>query len=166
MTALWVEPASGVLPLDPSDLRRGLRLVEADRRRRVDGTGSLQGTEPWGSEPWGTDAVPVPDWRSGAAHRRRASLEVRRRRTLLAVLGLLLVALALPLSGTGGSSHATGSAPVETGVAGLYTVKSGDTLWSIAERADPSADPRPLVAELAKEIGSDTVVPGERLAVP
>ena len=82
------------------------------------------------------------------------------------MIGLLLVALALPLSGTGGRSHAIGSARVETLAKGEYTVQPGDTLWTIAERADPSADPRPLVAQLAQQTGSDTVHPGERIALP
>ncbi len=97
---------------------------------------------------------------------RRTSPEVRRRRTLVAVIGLALIALALPLSGTGGRSHATGSASVEIGAKTVYTVQQGDSLWSIAERVQPTADPRPLVAELAKETGSDSVVPGERIAIP
>lgn len=91
---------------------------------------------------------------------------VRRRRLLLAVIAVLSVALALPLSGTGGRSHATGSAPAGNGHPFEYTVRPGDTLWSIATRADPTGDPRPLVAELAAQVGSDTVVPGERLVVP
>jgi len=31
---------------------------------------------------------------------------------------------------------------------------------------DPSADPRPLVARLAAQTGSDNVVPGERIVLP
>jgi LysM repeat protein len=81
-------------------------------------------------------------------------------------MGLLLLALALPLSGTGGYSHPAGSALAETGRPVAYTVRPGDTLWSIAERVDPSADPRPLVAQLAARLGSDTVVPGERIVLP
>jgi nucleoid-associated protein YgaU len=91
---------------------------------------------------------------------------VRRRRLLLALALALGVALALPLSGTGGRSHATGSAPAGKGHALEYTVRPGDTLWSIAERVDRSGDPRPLVAQLAARTGSDTVVPGERISVP
>jgi LysM domain len=98
--------------------------------------------------------------------RRRTSVAVRRRRTLLAVTGLLLVGLALPLSGTGGHSHPTGSALAETGAAVSYTVQPGDSLWSIAERVSPTRDPRPLVAQMASQLGSDTVVPGERITVP
>jgi hypothetical protein len=90
---------------------------------------------------------------------------VRRRRTLLASIVVLLVGLALPLSGTGGYSHATGSAPVET-PGGVYTVKTGDTLWSIAQRVDPAGDPRPMVSELARQTGSNTVYPGEQITIP
>lgn len=110
--------------------------------------------------------------RSGRPHpsdpgaRRRVSPQVRRRRTLLAVMGLCLAALALPLGGTGGRSHATGSVPAGTAAPATYTVGPGDSLWSIAQRADPGADPRPTVARLTAERGTDRVVPGQRIRVP
>ncbi len=81
-------------------------------------------------------------------------------------MAIFVVALALPLSGTGGHSHATGSALAETGNGVTYTVQPGDTLWTIAERVDPTADPRPLVARLAAQTGSDSVVPGEHIVLP
>ena len=47
---------------------------------------------------------------ASARPRRRVPLEVRRRRTLLAMMGLALALLALPLGGFGGASHTTESA--------------------------------------------------------
>ncbi|HEX4246063.1 MAG TPA: LysM domain-containing protein, partial [Acidimicrobiales bacterium] len=70
--------------------------------------------------------------------RRRASPAVRRRRALLAVVALLMVGLALPLGGSGGSSHPSGPALAETGHPVGYTVQPGDTVWSIAQRANPT----------------------------
>lgn len=53
-----------------------------------------------------------------------------------------------------------------TGHAVEYTVRPGDTLWSIAQRADPTGDPRVLVARMAAATGSSTVQPGEHIVVP
>jgi nucleoid-associated protein YgaU len=79
-------------------------------------------------------------------------------------MALALIALALPLGGVDGPSHATGSTLAGNGPTD-YTVRPGDSLWSIAVRMDPNADPRPIVARLAAENGSYQVVPGEQLAL-
>ena len=159
MTALWLEPAPRstrpVRPAGAPDLRSlGPRLAPRTDDLPVD------------ERPHGLRLVVAPERRPRLAPGQRTSIAVRRRRTLAAVTGLLLVGLALPLSGTGGHSHATGSALAETGKPFVYTVQPGDTLWSIAGRLEPSADPRPLVARLAAQTGSETVVPGERILVP
>jgi hypothetical protein len=98
--------------------------------------------------------------------RRRASPAVRRRRGLLAITALLVVGLALPLGGSGGRSHPTGPALAETGHAVVYTVQPGDTLWSIAQRVNPTADPRPLVSQIEGQTGSATVTPGQHIKLP
>jgi Tfp pilus assembly protein FimV len=48
----------------------------------------------------------------------------------------------------------------------LYVVQPGDTLWTIAQRLVPGADPRPVEARLAAQVGSETIVPGERVVLP
>ena len=131
--------------------RPELRLVQGGRRRHA---GNRRPAEAAGLAP--TPRV-AP---------RRVSPEVRRRRTLLALLGLGLVMLALPLGGSGGTSHITGSASAATATGGSYTVRPGDSLWSIAERLDPSGDPRPIVNKLAAELGTYQVIPGEQLTLP
>jgi hypothetical protein len=160
MTALWLEPAvrptRHLRPAGPPDLRL-LGARPSPRGDDLDGDHVVASPRPTLVDTGHRPAGPAV---------RRTSTAVRRRRTLLAAMGLLLIGLALPLSGTGGRSHATGSALAETGKPVVYTVRPGDTLWSIAERVHPSADPRPLVAELAARTGSDTVTPGETVLVP
>jgi hypothetical protein len=48
----------------------------------------------------------------------------------------------------------------------LYTVRAGDSLWSIATALSPSGDPRPIVDELAAELHGAPLVPGETLHLP
>jgi hypothetical protein len=88
--------------------------------------------------------------------------QIRRRRLLVAaVAAVLLVLLMLPIRALGGSplSAAAPSAGQE------YIVKSGDTLTSIAQRAD-SAHVASMTARLVAETGSHVVVPGERIVIP
>jgi hypothetical protein len=77
------------------------------------------------------------------------------------VVVAILVLLALPLRALGGSTLA--QAPAARG--GEYVVKSGDTLASIATRAD-AADAARLTAQLTREVGSAAVVPGEHVFIP
>jgi len=86
----------------------------------------------------------------------------------------VLVALALPVNALGGrSAPATPAVATPAAVAAatsaaatIYTVQPGDTLWSIASKIDGGGDPRPLAAALAARLGSTTIVPGERIAIP
>jgi hypothetical protein len=61
----------------------------------------------------------------------------------------------------------TGQAPGRTGGSwpAVYIVEPGDSLWSIARRLDPSADPRPLVDRLADRAGGSALRPGQRLSL-
>jgi len=71
---------------------------------------------------------------------------------------LCVAALAVGLVALGSN----GAGPKRT-----YTVRPGDTLWSVAERTY-SGDPRQGVWELQQRnhLASATIVPGEKLVVP
>ena len=138
--------------LDDEPARPELRLVQAPTYR-------------------GPRFRPTDDGDGTAVHlarppRRRASVEVRRRRTILAMMGMALALLALPLGGFGGASHTTESVSAAQIHGSTYTVRAGDSLWSIAERVDPSGDPRPLVSQMAAQLGTYNVVPGELVTIP
>lgn len=149
----------GALPLyevDPAvvPVRRGshLRLV---RDIEVDaGSGEFASAGVGGGERTGR---PAP--------RRRVPIEVRRRRALLAVASVALILLALPWGGSANSTPTATLAAAELHPI-TYHVQPGDSLWSIAERVDPTGDPQPLVAQMARQLGSENVVPGEVITVP
>ena len=111
MVTAW---APAPYPAVRRSVGRGLRLVSPDER-------PLQ-------EVARPELTVVPDVRE-VRPRRRVSPEVRRRRTMLAVVAVCLLGLALPLGGTGGHSHAAGSALAGNGHAVEYTVQPGDSLW-------------------------------------
>ncbi len=143
---------------------RHLQLVDAGSSVPVVAAGVAAD----GEKAWSTTVVPPAGSRVGTRRRRRASVAVRRRRLLVGVAGAALVLLALPLRAIGGSPVPSAVAAATYGRPGpvTYVVRPGDTLWTIAERVDPSGDPRPLVARLAAQVGSDTIVPGEQLRLP
>jgi hypothetical protein len=90
------------------------------------------------------------------------SPRVRRRRVVVgAFVAILLVLLALPIRSLGGSTLAQ-AAPAQ---GQEYVVKAGDTLASIATRADP-AQAASLAGQLARETGTSLVVPGEHIFIP
>jgi Tfp pilus assembly protein FimV len=90
------------------------------------------------------------------------SPRVRRRRVVVAAaVVILLVLLALPIRAFGGSTLAQATpAPGQE-----YIVKAGDTLASIADRADP-AHAASLTGQLVRETGTSLVVPGEHIFIP
>jgi hypothetical protein len=101
--------------------------------------------------------------------RRRRARQVRRRRLALGgAVVALVTGLAVPWSATGGRALARPIARYGPSVASatVYVVQPGDTLWSIAAKFDRVGDPRSLARAIARETGSETVVPGERIALP
>jgi hypothetical protein len=87
---------------------------------------------------------------------------VRRRRTALTAAAAVLVAILV-----GPVGHA-----LEAGAAVRHprtvVVRSGDTLWSVAERVRPGSDPRAVVDAIvgANAVDAGALAPGTRLVVP
>ena len=97
-------------------------------------------------------------------HRVPEQSPARRRCTVgwavTAAVAVLLVLLALPIRGIGGAAAST--APTRGQV---YVAKAGDTLASIAARAEPT-HAGALAGRLATETGTTVVVPGEHIFIP
>ena len=86
----------------------------------------------------------------------------RGRLALLLVLAtLLLVAFSLGRTSADAGSSRLGPAPTTV-------VQPGETLWGIARRVAPGADPRATVARLTdlNDLGSRPIVAGQRLVLP
>ena len=107
--------------------------------------------------------------------RRHEAAVYRRRRLLAAGLGFLAIAAVLIVAqliqaGIGGGPLATTGAAAGSGVipagATEYVVRPGDTLWTIAASLAPGRDQRPLVDELAHQLGGASLYPGEQITLP
>ncbi|MFD1721525.1 LysM peptidoglycan-binding domain-containing protein [Amnibacterium endophyticum] len=111
-------------------------------------------------------AVPAPAVGSATPPTPTPRLRLTRRgRFVLVVMPALLAVsgATLAVSGTPAAEAAARPVAVRTVVVG-----SGDTLWSIAERIEPSRDPRQVVAELraANRLSSAMVPAGAELRLP
>lgn len=86
-----------------------------------------------------------------------ASPNIRR---LTGVAAALLVAASFMLGFAPSSPGASNPHP--------YTVRSGDTLWSIAARQYPHSDPRQAVYQIEQtnHLGQAGLVAGERILLP
>jgi Tfp pilus assembly protein FimV len=89
---------------------------------------------------------------------------VRRRRlvVLFAAIGLVGV-----LSGPVAHAVGVGGTPPAS-ARRTYVVRSGDTLWSIATRFEPSTDPRVVIDAItsANSVDPGALVPGRQLSIP
>jgi LysM repeat protein len=81
---------------------------------------------------------------------------------------LLLAALSLVIAGAAqATSHSAPRAASGSGV-GQVVVRPGQSLWSVAENADPDADTRLVIQQIVQlnALSGDTVFAGQRLWVP
>ena len=89
---------------------------------------------------------------------------VRRRRTV-GVAGVALIAVLLSPLAAGAVRR--GEAPVPP-AAQVVVVHAGDTLWAIAQRTRPDADPRATIAQIMQvnTVDPGALAPGQALVVP
>jgi LysM domain len=93
----------------------------------------------------------------------------RRGRIVVAVMAALLVAgLSLAVAGAAQATGHTASQRATGSNLAQVVVRPGQTLWSVAENADPNADPRMVIQQIAQlnALTSDTLMAGQRLWVP
>ena len=119
-----------------------------------------------------TAAIQMPTHFAGATSRPAGEPSThlrltRRGRAVLTTLAAVpLVIGAFLFAVNGGGAIATGSS-THTQFA-YVTVHSGQSLWSIAEKVAPSADPRDVIADIVSlnQLQSAVVTPGQRIAIP
>jgi hypothetical protein len=98
---------------------------------------------------------------------RKAHLRLTRRgRGVLIVLASVPLVVGLIFMVNAGGAAATDSgAPTHFG---YVTVEAGQSLWAIAEKVAPNADPREVIADIVSlnQLEGGVVSPGERIAIP
>jgi len=115
-----------------------------------------------------------PDLRlvPGGATRPDLAVTYRRRRIVAGLLAVLVLAglvsgsraLLAPLAEPASAGPvASASAP---GGSVSVVVRPGDTFWTIARRAEPRGDIRPLVDQLVAAHGSSSLRPGDTITIP
>ena len=117
-----------------------------------------------------TATRPVPQAGPSLAGDAPQSLRLTRRgRVVLAVFAAVVVSL-IGLAVTRGTAAAGSAAPMGTAGHSMtrIVVQPGQTLWLIAMRADPQADPRQVVQRIitANALPDGTMQAGQRLLVP
>ncbi len=96
----------------------------------------------------------------------------RRGRVVTAVAAALLIstmmAMAASAAQAAGSGHGGAAGRQAGSTVTPKTVRLGDSLWSVAERAVPDADARIVIQEIIQlnNLHGTVIYPGERLLVP
>jgi LysM domain len=177
------EPAAPQLP-GQSSARRTLRLVR--QPETVDLTRAAEPSpgrvEPRSSSIRGAARAPVADAvlipsavispRPRAASAPAPLRLTRRGRVVVATLLVTVIAaigLVIALAAAGGAQAASPGGP-GAGHQGMHeiVVRSGQTLWSIASAAEPTADPRLVVQQImaANRMSNTAIAAGQLLWVP
>ena len=107
----------------------------------------------------------VGEPRAAVRRSHRTTRATYRRRRLAAVVVALGVVVAVGKVGAtlGGSPLVASERPSTSATVSTFVVQPGDSLWSIARRIDPGADPRPIVDALARDRHGAALRPGETI---
>ena len=148
--ARTARPAAGAVPSGPG-AQRPVRPW-ADARRSV---------RPLPSVPVLSGAVVTAPGRAGLRPTRRG-------RIVLAVLAVLAVCGLFVAGASAAQASGPAAAHGAPGTAEQVIVQPGDSLWSIAQSADPNADARAIVQEIlqANRLKTVNLTAGQRLWVP
>jgi len=122
-----------------------------------------------GAAPWVPPRVPPTPGRRLAlapAGRLPASTYRRRRAVAAGLVAALVLAVFAGLGMLGGGPLPAPGRPAQLRGGATYVVQPGDTLWSIASRLEPGADPRPVVDRLTDAHGGTVLHVGERIRLP
>ncbi|MGO1234955.1 MAG: LysM peptidoglycan-binding domain-containing protein [Microbacterium gubbeenense] len=103
-----------------------------------------------------------------ATSRTRLRLTTRGRRVLAALAALPVIAGIAIGTFAGGAALGSNDAGAPSGTFQSVTVMPGDSLWGIAERVAPEADPRDVVSEIISlnVLSNSAVDAGDRIAIP
>jgi hypothetical protein len=160
----------------PGSAQRLVLVTGPARAGRGQPGGPSTGAGPKGAGPKAAsrDAhlVPAAARRTAAAPGRAPLRLTRRGRivvTAVAIFVATVVITVIGMAAPGGAQAANHGRP-GAGYGGMHqiVVRPGQTLWSIAARAEPSADPRLVISQImtANSMTSDVVEAGELLWVP
>jgi hypothetical protein len=127
--------------------------------------GSPRATAPRATGPPATARPASGVARTGLRLTRRGRIVV----AALVIIGATMAALLITLLASGGA-QATNHGAARGGYQGMHqvVVQPGQTLWSIAAAAEPSADPRTVIQEImtANALAGPGISAGQQLWVP
>ena len=170
-------PVTGIRPL--AARRTGPRVVRASASSPAVLAGVVVGspratapraTAPRATAPRATAPRATAQPASGVA---RTGLRLTRRGRIvvaaLVIIGATMAALLITLLASGGA-QATNHGAARGGYQGMHqvVVQPGQTLWSIAAAAEPSADPRTVIQRImtANALAGPGISAGQQLWVP
>jgi LysM domain len=166
-------PGPGVASTNvpPGSAQRLVLVTGPARPGRVRPAGPSAGAGPKAASR-DAQVLPAPGRRTAAGARGAPLRLTRRGRIVVTAVAIFLATVVITVIGMaapGGAQAANHGRP-GAGYGGMHqvVVRPGQTLWSIAASAEPTADPRLVISQImtANSMTSDVVEAGELLWVP